>query len=186
MKSSWHIIAAKKLMAFINGKKNNDRIVTHVRYGFIKKNDSNRNILLLKQFCFWLSTIFKNLLHFRAEAGDEVLRSHLMTAAKNATYTSHRIQNEFINFSFEILSEKIVWRVNKAKYFSVLADETTDISGVEQLSIGVRFVECDDANKYYTKEEFLGYVPIVAMDAKSITQITKMGNKFGKYCRSRL
>ncbi|CAH1108108.1 unnamed protein product [Psylliodes chrysocephalus] len=184
MKSTWHINATEKSMAFINSAKNNDRIVTHMLDTALQKEiDLNRNKLhsIVKTILFLAvhdiplrgkidqRAIFNNLLDFRAEAGDEVLRSHLMTAAKNAKYISHRIQNEFINFSCEILREKIVWRVNKAKYFSVLADETADISGVEQLSIGVRFVECDDANKYYIKEEFLGYVPLVAMDAKSIS-----------------
>ena len=50
----------------------------------------------------------------------------------------------------------IVSRVNKG--FSILADETTDIFGIEQLSLGVRFIE--SAPKPVIREEFLGFTAI--------------------------
>ena len=48
---------------------------------------------------------------------------------------------------------------------SVLADETSDISGKEQLSIGIRFF---DQEKMIVREEFLGFVEFAAMDTKTI------------------
>ena len=50
---------------------------------------------------------------------------------------------------------KLVRRVNDAKYFAILCDETTDIRAVTQLSFCVRFIE---SNKIY--EEFLQFVPV--------------------------
>jgi hypothetical protein len=35
--------------------------------------------------------------------------------------------------------QKLVTKMNKAKFFSVLADETTDVSTVEQFFLCVRF-----------------------------------------------
>lgn len=56
--------------------------------------------------------------------------------------------------------------VKKAYAYSILADESADISGKEQLSIGVRFF---DDQKMIVREEFLGFVELNAMDAKSIS-----------------
>ena len=39
---------------------------------------------------------FKNLIAFRAEAGDIILSNYLQTCARNASYLSLRIQNELI------------------------------------------------------------------------------------------
>ena len=40
-----------------------------------------------------------------------------------------------------ILAE-LVCKVNAAHCFSVLADETADVSAVEQFSLGVRYIDC--------------------------------------------
>ena len=37
---------------------------------------------------------FLALLNFRIDAGDSVLENHLITAGRNATYTSNTIQNQ--------------------------------------------------------------------------------------------
>ncbi|KAF2890378.1 hypothetical protein ILUMI_15795 [Ignelater luminosus] len=41
----------------------------------------------------------------------------------------------------------------------VIADESADISGVEQLSIAIRFVD-RDITGYYIRKKFLGFVPL--------------------------
>lgn len=52
--------------------------------------------------------------------------------------------------------------------FSVLADETADISGTGQLSIDVRFLRYD--KKTIICEEFLEYVPVQELNAKAISK----------------
>jgi hypothetical protein len=48
-------------------------------------------------------------------------------------------------------------------YWSVMADETEDISSMEQISICARFVSnCE------VYEEFLGFINIAKMDAQTI------------------
>jgi len=39
------------------------------------------------------TAVFNNLLEFRINAGDLVLKSHLEKSPKNALYISHRVQN---------------------------------------------------------------------------------------------
>ncbi|CAG9814661.1 unnamed protein product [Phaedon cochleariae] len=78
---------------------------------------------------------------------------------------SPQIQNEIIELSGAVIRDYIIAQVKKAYAYSVLADESSDISGKEQLSIGVRFV---DEEQMIVREELLGFVELVAMDAKTI------------------
>jgi len=71
------------------------------------------------------------------------LAQHLKDCAKNATYLSGKIQNEIIQIYGQIVQSKIVDKVNKSQSFSILADETTDVAGIEQeqLSLSVRYFD---------------------------------------------
>ena len=120
-----------------------------------------------------------DLLDFRVEAGDTVLKNHLLTASGNAKYTSVRVQNEIIDTCATLLREDIVHTANASNGFSILADETTDISGTEQMSLGVRFVE-NSCGKLCIKEEFLGFVPIMDRSAAGMADvILKACSDFG-------
>jgi hypothetical protein len=110
---------------------------------------------------------FKDLLMFRVQAGDSVLKNHLEKGAKNAQYTSVQIEHEIINICEQTLVSRIVSIVNKSKCFSILADETSDIAGIEQLSFGVRYAIFEN-NKLTIAEEFLGYVELKQFDAQFI------------------
>lgn len=69
------------------------------------------------------------LLRFKIRCGDDALKEHVLTAPGNATYLSPQIQNEILGVCATLVQENIVTRVNTAKCFALLADETTDISG---------------------------------------------------------
>lgn len=68
---------------------------------------------------------FVALLNFRIDA---VLRDHLSTAARNATYTSNTIQNQIINVLADQVRCHIINKVKEAKWFTVVADEVTDVA----------------------------------------------------------
>ena len=82
-----------------------------------------------------------------------MLKEHLKTAAGNALYTSKTVQNEMITICGNIVRRKLLEMVQKAGFFSVIADEATDIANDEQLSICVRFVEGGSLC-----EKFLGFL----------------------------
>ncbi len=82
-----------------------------------------------------------SLLQFSVDAGDEVLKQHLLTAGRNALYTSKEIQNQLILVCEKIIRNKLLQRISAAKFFSVIADEATDSANDEQLSISIRFAE---------------------------------------------
>ena len=84
---------------------------------------------------------FLALLQFRIQAGDHVLEEHLKTAAKKALYTSKTTQNELISICGDLIRNEILRRIQEVCFFSVIADEATDIANDEQLSISIRFLE---------------------------------------------
>jgi hypothetical protein len=78
---------------------------------------------------------FRALLHFRIDAGDVVLKEHLGSCMRNATYISPKIQNEIVATCGDIIVEDIKNHITQSGFFLVLADETTDVAGMAQLSL---------------------------------------------------
>lgn len=66
------------------------------------------------------------------DAGDTILGNHSQKAGPNATYLSWNIQNRIVDACNEIILKQLVNRVNSAKSFVVLPDETIYVSTVEQ------------------------------------------------------
>ena len=86
---------------------------------------------------------FRALLNFRISAGDKVLEEHLVTADKNAIYTTNTVQNELIDVTADYMREQTITRVKKSPFFSITADEVTDASSKEQLAVVLRYVDSD-------------------------------------------
>ncbi|XP_055307765.1 uncharacterized protein LOC129571914, partial [Sitodiplosis mosellana] len=80
---------------------------------------------------------FRALLRYRISSGDDVLKDHL-EKSQRMQYTSPQIQNEIIEICGTLITEKIVSKINNAKGFTILADETTDVAGIEQFSLCAR------------------------------------------------
>lgn len=110
---------------------------------------------------------FRSLLRFRMSSGDDLLQSHLKESSY--AYTSPKIQNELIEICGQIIRGKVVDKVNRAQGFSILADETTDISGIEQFSLCVRYIdEVDDT--LTLREDFLKFVPVDDVTGKGLSE----------------
>ncbi|XP_060846349.1 uncharacterized protein LOC132926015 [Rhopalosiphum padi] len=101
--------------------------------------------------------IFKELLMFRIDAGDVYLRNHLESAPKNATFVSKTIQNNLIDICGSITTDKLIKEVNECKFFSILCDETSDLSHIEQMSLSIRYV---DLKSCLIKANFICFVSV--------------------------
>ncbi len=66
-----------------------------------------------------------------------MLEEHLKTAAANATYTSPTIQDQLISICGEYIRECIIKQTGHQVY-SVITDEVTDSSNLEQLRLVLR------------------------------------------------
>ena len=64
------------------------------------------------------------------------------------------VQDELIVIAADQIRKSIVDEVKNAKEFTILADEASDISCKEQLSLVIRFVD----QKSIIREEFLGFL----------------------------
>ncbi|GBO35782.1 hypothetical protein AVEN_30133-1 [Araneus ventricosus] len=80
-----------------------------------------------------------------------------MNSGGRSMYTSSFILNEIINTFGHLIQSQTVRNVRKSIFYFVLADETTDISQIEQFSLCVRHVE---DQKYKVREDFLTFVPV--------------------------
>lgn len=109
---------------------------------------------------------FREILRYRAK-GDIEMQAYLEGPGK-IKYFSHRSQNDMIDACNKVLLNKVVSKVNAAKCFSILADETADISGIEQVSLCVRYIEL---NTLTLTEEFLQFVPTSDMTGKGIANL---------------
>ncbi|CAH1104324.1 unnamed protein product [Psylliodes chrysocephalus] len=98
----------------------------------------------------------KKILRYRIQtSGDDViLKNHFESASSRTKYVSVSIQNELIKCCGEEILSLIVEKVNKSKYFSIMFDETTDISNISQMSIVIRYLD----NSLNLREDFLGFV----------------------------
>uniref|UniRef100_A0A1I8IU29 PDEase domain-containing protein n=1 Tax=Macrostomum lignano TaxID=282301 RepID=A0A1I8IU29_9PLAT len=87
---------------------------------------------------------FRALLQFRVDAGDEALEKHLKNSAANATYISKTIQKELLEAAGCVIQETLATKVNAAKCFSVLMDETCDNSKKKQMEDFLGFAHVTD------------------------------------------
>ncbi|KAJ8931949.1 hypothetical protein NQ314_015090 [Rhamnusium bicolor] len=99
------------------------------------------------------------LLRYQFRGGDLNLQDHIINANANATYISSDIQNELISITASHVQSLIVKKIEKSKFYSVLADETTDISRIEQFSLCIRYVD-EDEDGMKLREDFLTFVPV--------------------------
>ena len=81
---------------------------------------------------------------------------------RNAKYTSPMFQNTIISLCENAIQEKVL-AMFSSSYWSLMADETEDVSNMEQVSVCARFV-----HNYEVYEEFLRCVAVAKIDAQTI------------------
>lgn len=97
-------------------------------------------------------------------ANHDLVVKRRLTSIHNAKYTSKVIQNEVLDCLAEMVRSEIIKEVKDSEYFSVMADETKDVSKKEQISFILRY--------YYNgaiKESFLHFECAEKLDATGLT-----------------
>ena len=109
------------------------------------------------------TTNFDKLVDLVVACGGNDLKYFLENAGRNARYTSHIAVVEFVEALGTWVEESLLQRLKKASYYSIMADECTDITTVEELSVFCRW-EQDGL----PVEHFLEIVHLQKADAESI------------------
>ena len=99
---------------------------------------------------------FRELLKLLAQRGDGVLKKHLEKSPQNAMYTSNTMQNDLNQCVSKRFQDRILERIRSCKVYSIMFDETTDLSHPSIMTFPVRYV--DDSNgSHIIREDFLDF-----------------------------
>ena len=88
---------------------------------------------------------------------------------KENVYTSATIQNEIIKIMGVTLLRSIAHNIRQSTFFTVMADEATDSSNKEQVTLTIRWVTVE----FDVHEKFLGLYQVDSMDAATLTSVIK-------------
>uniref|UniRef100_H3A5I6 DUF4371 domain-containing protein n=1 Tax=Latimeria chalumnae TaxID=7897 RepID=H3A5I6_LATCH len=72
---------------------------------------------------------------------DSVINQHLKLGAKNTIYTHHQLHDEILDIVSNMTVDKLINQVKHARIFSIIMDETPNISMKEKLSMLFRHVD---------------------------------------------
>ncbi|XP_021806163.1 zinc finger MYM-type protein 1-like [Prunus avium] len=108
---------------------------------------------------------FIEILKSFARMNIEVEKVVLNKAPHNAQYLAHDTQKQILHIFATKVKKKICSELGKNKY-CILVDESLDESGKEQMSIILRFVDCDG----FIRERFFNIVSVIDTNALTLKQ----------------
>ena len=94
----------------------------------------------------------------------------MKSSSAKAQFTTNKSQNEMIEICGRLITQKIVHKVKENEVFSVLADETVDVSGKDQMALVLRYY---DEKLSELCEDFVGFVELSSKTGESIANAIK-------------
>lgn len=107
------------------------------------------------------------LLHLLGTKDDSIIK-HLQGQVGHK-YTHHNIQNELLNIMASKVLRVKVSTIRGRKFFSLMADEGTDVSNIEHLSFCVRSVD----DNLDVSEDFIGFYELDNIKSETIVNAIK-------------
>ena len=105
---------------------------------------------------------------------DEIVDARLH-GAQNGKYTHSSVQNALISIMGDLILSDIKEEILQAEFYSIIADETKDLSKKEQMTLALMYLSENEIH-----EEFLGYTHATNLDAEGLTGfILENLNKWG-------
>ena len=102
---------------------------------------------------------------------DPILKQHFEDKG-HLKYLSKTIFEEQVQILSKMTLDKIVDLCKEAKFFTVIADSTTDISHKDQMAVLLRFIKIDRLDKSVEiVEHFVGYYHVLDASAIGITSV---------------
>ena len=87
---------------------------------------------------------------------------------KSNKYTSPEIQNELLGIMAKAILREIAASIKQAKYYTLMADEVTDVSNKEQVAICLRSIDVLEAH-----EDFIGLHYVDSIKADTLVAVLK-------------
>lgn len=110
----------------------------------------------------------RELMKLRSKDNEQT-RRFLTQREKFYTYMNSATQNEIIEIMAQQVLESIIKEVKDACIFSIIADETMDLSRHEQVALIVRYV----SHALIVNERFIGFYRTVRTDGASLAALIK-------------
>ena len=104
---------------------------------------------------------------FKLRANDDAIMHDWLK--RHDKYLSHEMQNEMINIIALRIVSDLAEGTRKNGYFSLMADDSTDVSNKEQLAICLRHVD----HNLVAHEEFIGFYHIPNIFSDTIVSVIK-------------
>ena len=95
---------------------------------------------------------------------------YLLQWIKEGKYLSHDIINELYEMMANTLLREVLNDVRKSKWYSIMADESRDISNKEQMVFIIRWLSEDD---FEVHEDFIGMYHLSQTDSETIAKAIK-------------
>ena len=93
-----------------------------------------------------------------------MLGSHKSSCPSNATYLSKMTTAELLKSISYHIEDGVLASLKESEFYSIMADESTDVSSKEELSICARWLDNGAA-----VERFLGMVHVTDVHAEALT-----------------
>ena len=116
-----------------------------------------RQGLPLRGGCEDADSNFIQLLHLRSMDCPELIS---WMKKKTNKYTSHNIQNEFLQFMALQIVQEVIQSIRHRLCFSIMADKCTDVANKEQFTIYIRWV----SDNRQDHEDFIGLYKVGSID----------------------
>ena len=78
---------------------------------------------------------------------------------------SKDIQNDLLKAATDVVLQQICDEIKESEGFTIIADETRDVSGKEQLSLCLRYIN----KQMIVNERFVGFSELSELDAKALS-----------------
>ena len=168
--SEWHLAAIEKRVLSQSAEEHGDVMELIVTASEEEKKQNRELIKKLSRSLYFLvkhhiphTTTFEGLITLQIENGDMKLKAHRETCPRNATYESYSTTVELLASISKTLENSILDSFKASLYYSVMADESTDIASKEELSVCARWLH---QNK--PVEHFLGIIQAKETNAEAI------------------
>ena len=95
------------------------------------------------------STNFEKLVSLVVACGGEDFKTFLESAGKNTMYTSRIAVTEFIEALGTWVEESLLKHLHQAPFYSIMAEECTDVSTAEELSLFCRWIQNGEPTEHF-------------------------------------